>query len=191
MGRVAPTRPTGDVAATGPAPRPDPLCRRSISCGAWVGFVRDNTLTIVLLAVMALGTAAFMVNYFAFCQDVAPRYTGLIVGILGGLGNLFAAGFSPIAGAVKDSTGNFTPIFLLVGFLPIVGLSRRSAGLARHADGSELDAFGPFCDHPAAFPTLSAFAENWWGRFQPYLRRWPMRPRRFPVALHSSWRAWR
>jgi ACS family hexuronate transporter-like MFS transporter len=99
------------------------LCTALISCGAWVGFVRDNTVTIALLALMALGTAAFMVNYFAFCQDVAPKYTGLIVGILGGLGNLFAAGFSPIAGAVKDSTGNFTPIFLLVGFLPIVGLS--------------------------------------------------------------------
>jgi ACS family hexuronate transporter-like MFS transporter len=98
------------------------FCTILISCGAWVGFIRNDTLTIILLAVMALGTAAFMVNYFAFCQDVVPKYTGLVVGILGGLGNLFAAGFSPIAGMVKDQTGNFTPVFLLVGFLPIIGL---------------------------------------------------------------------
>ena len=48
-----------------------------------------------------------MANYFAFCQEVSPRHTGLVVGILGGLGNLFAAGFLPIAGRIKDATGGF------------------------------------------------------------------------------------
>jgi ACS family hexuronate transporter-like MFS transporter len=79
-------------------------------------------VVIVLLALMAMGTAAFMANYFAFTQEVSARNTGLVVGILGGLGNLYAAGFQPVAGSVKDSTGSFAPIFVLVGLLPFIGL---------------------------------------------------------------------
>ena len=47
---------------------------------------------------IAAGTAAFMANYFSFTQEVSPRHTGLVVGFLGALGNLFAAGFQPFAG---------------------------------------------------------------------------------------------
>jgi ACS family hexuronate transporter-like MFS transporter len=97
-------------------------CVFLISAGAGVGAIRDNTVTVVLLSVMALGTAAFMANYFAYCQEVSERRTGLVVGILGGLGNLFAAGFSPIVGKIADRTGGFGPVFLIVGLLPFVGL---------------------------------------------------------------------
>jgi ACS family hexuronate transporter-like MFS transporter len=97
-------------------------CSVLASSGAWVGLVSSNTLTLILLGVMALGTAGFMANYFAFCQDVSSRHTGLVVGILGGLGNLFVAGFLPFAGKVKDTTGGFAPIFVIVGVLPFVGL---------------------------------------------------------------------
>ena len=99
-------------------------CVLLIAPGAAVGSVRNDVLVLALLAVMALGTAAFMANYFAFCQEVDPRRTGLVVGILGALGNLFAAGFAPIVGWVKDTTGGFGPVFLVVGLLPIVGLRR-------------------------------------------------------------------
>ncbi len=71
---------------------------------------------------MATGTAAFMANFFAFAQEVSARHTGLVVGVLGGLGNLYAAGFQPLAGSVKDTTGSFAPIFVLVGLLPFLGL---------------------------------------------------------------------
>ncbi|MBX6316227.1 MAG: MFS transporter, partial [Isosphaeraceae bacterium] len=98
-------------------------CAVLISLGATVGGVRSNTITLLLLATMALGAAAFMANYFAFCQEVSARHTGLVVGILGGLGNLFAAGFSPLAGHVKDTTYSFAPIFVVVGLLPFVGLA--------------------------------------------------------------------
>jgi ACS family hexuronate transporter-like MFS transporter len=112
------------------------VCTLLITGGVWVGWTRSNTLAILLIGLMAMGTAAFMVNYFAFAQEVAPRHTGLIVGILGGLGNLAAAGFLPFAGQVKDTMGSFTAIFVLVGVLPLVGLgalllgwgSARSAG---------------------------------------------------------------
>ena len=99
------------------------LCTLTITSGAWVGLVKSDALVIVLLGLMALGTAAFMANYFAFTQEVAARHTGLVVGILGGLGNLAAAGFLPFAGYVKVVSHSFGPIFLVVGLLPFAGLA--------------------------------------------------------------------
>jgi ACS family hexuronate transporter-like MFS transporter len=98
------------------------LCTLLISSGASIGWVQSDTVVIVLLGVMAMGTAAFMANFFAFAQEVSARHTGLVVGVLGGLGNLYAAGFLPVAGYVKDTTGTFAPIFVLVGLLPFLGL---------------------------------------------------------------------
>ena len=98
------------------------LCTLLISSGAMMGWTRSDTLVIVLLGVMAMGTAAFMAKFFSFAQEVSTRHTGLVVGVLGGLGNLYAAGFQPLAGSVKDTTGSFAPIFLLVALLPFVGL---------------------------------------------------------------------
>ena len=103
-------------------------CALLISAGAWVGVIENNVVVVVLLAIMALGTAAFMANYFAACQEVAPRHTGLVVGILGGLGNLFVAGFLPEAGRVKDLTGGFGPVFVAAGLLPFVGLAALTLG---------------------------------------------------------------
>jgi ACS family hexuronate transporter-like MFS transporter len=99
------------------------LCTFVISSGAWVGKAGNANVAIYLLSLMAMGTAAFMANYFAFAQEVSSRYTGLIVGILGAFGNLFAAGFLPFAGKVRDTTGGFAPIFVLVGLMPFVGLA--------------------------------------------------------------------
>jgi ACS family hexuronate transporter-like MFS transporter len=104
------------------------LCTLLISGGSIMGWVRSDIVVIMLLAVMAMGTAAFMANFFAFAQEVSARHTGLVVGVLGGLGNLFAAGFQPLAGGVKDSTGSFAPIFVLVGLLPFVGLGALMLG---------------------------------------------------------------
>lgn len=99
------------------------VCALMVSSGALVGVVASNTLALILLAVMAAGAAGFMANYFAFCQEVSAHHTGLIVGILGGLGNLFAGGFLPYAGSVKDITGTFAPIFVMVGLIPLIGLT--------------------------------------------------------------------
>jgi ACS family hexuronate transporter-like MFS transporter len=107
------------------------LCTLIISTGAWVGLAQSQTLVIVLLGLMAMGTAAFMANYFAFTQDVLPRHTGLIVGYLGGLGNLGAAGIVALAGIVKVRTGSFWPIFVLVGLVPFLGLGTLVAGWGR------------------------------------------------------------
>jgi MFS transporter, ACS family, aldohexuronate transporter len=98
-------------------------CTLMILIGPGVYFRQSDTSAMVLLSIMAAGTAAFMANYFAFTQDVSSRNTGLIVGYLGGLGNLFVARFQPIFGSIKDRTGSFTLNFLIVACVPVVGLA--------------------------------------------------------------------
>ena len=98
------------------------VCMALISSAVWVGWVQNDALIIALLCLTAMGAAAYMVNYFAFCQDVAPDHTGLVVGYLGGLGNLFAAGFLPLAGWIAETQGSFRLNFMVVGLLPLIGL---------------------------------------------------------------------
>ena len=99
------------------------ICLALVSLAVWVGFVRSDALVIGLLCLTAMGTAAYMVNFFAFGQDVSPRHTGLVIGYLGGLGNLFAAGFTPLAGWISQGQWGFTPNFIIIGLLPLIGLS--------------------------------------------------------------------
>jgi MFS transporter, ACS family, aldohexuronate transporter len=98
------------------------FCLILASCAGWVGFVQSQGVIVILLCLAAMGTAAYMVNYFAFGQDVAPAHTGLVIGYLGGLGNLFAAGFMPLAGWISLQWG-FGPNFLIVSLLPLLGLA--------------------------------------------------------------------
>jgi ACS family hexuronate transporter-like MFS transporter len=99
------------------------FCTLLILVGTGISVARDHTTAVLILSIMAAGTAAFMANYFAFCQEVSLRHTGLVVGYLGGVGNLFVARFQPFAGFVKDRTGSFSLIFLLIGLAPLVGLA--------------------------------------------------------------------
>jgi ACS family hexuronate transporter-like MFS transporter len=99
------------------------ICLLLVSCAVWVGFVQSEALVIALLCLAAMGAAAYMVNYFAFGQDVTPSHTGLVIGYLGGLGNLFAAGFMPVAGWISQGRSGFTPNFVIVGLLPLAGLA--------------------------------------------------------------------
>ncbi len=113
-------------------------CAVLVSLGALVGWMPAGPAgqfgVLCLLALMALGAAAYMANYFAFCQAVSPRHIGLIVGYLGGLGNLFAAGFSPVAGRIKDTSGDFSLVFLMVGLVPFLGLAALWLGWGTSVD---------------------------------------------------------
>lgn len=117
VGAVVAATPRGTAAGAADAPRT--VGELAAAVGSALG--RDG-LVIGLLSLAALGTAAYMVNYFAFGQDVAPEHTGLVIGYLGGLGNLFAAGFMPLAGAIADRYG-YAPNFVIVGLLPLLGLA--------------------------------------------------------------------
>ncbi len=99
-----------------------------IMAGLCVGLATNATAAVVLLSVIAAGTTAFMVNYFSFTQEVTPRHTGLVVGFLGALGNLGAAGFQPFAGKMKDLTGSHAPVFAIIGLAPLLGLAALTWG---------------------------------------------------------------
>jgi MFS transporter, ACS family, hexuronate transporter len=99
------------------------ICLVLIVIGPAVSLPQGHTSAIVLLSIMAAGTAAFMANYFAFTQEVSSRHTGLVAGYLGAVGNLFVAGFQPLAGKLKDMTGSFTTTFLIVGLAPLLGMA--------------------------------------------------------------------
>jgi MFS family permease len=93
-----------------------------IAAGLSIGLAANHTVAVILLSVMAFGTTAYMANFFSFSQDVSTRHTGLVVGYLGGIGNLFVAGIVPLAGKIKDLTGSFTLVFFLVSLAPSIGL---------------------------------------------------------------------
>jgi cyanate permease len=116
------------------------ICTLMILVGPGVYFRQSDTSAMLLLSIMAAGTAGFMANYFAFTQDVSSRNTGLIVGYLGGLGNLFVARFQPFFGSIKDSTGSFTLNFLIVALASVIGLACLLWGWdARRAATAESD----------------------------------------------------
>jgi cyanate permease len=94
-----------------------------IMAGLGVGLAANHAIAVTLIAIMAAGTAAFIANFFAFSQDVSTRHTGLVVGYLGGIGNLFVAGFQPLAGKLEDLTGSFAVVFVIVGLAPLIGLA--------------------------------------------------------------------
>lgn len=105
-----------------------------VASGSTIGRVGDTRVAVLILSVMAAGAAMIMANYFALCQDVLPRHTGLVVGILGGLGNLFAGGFLPVAGRLQDVTHGYGASFLIVSLLPILGLVALTIGWGRDPD---------------------------------------------------------
>jgi ACS family hexuronate transporter-like MFS transporter len=93
------------------------------AAGLGVGLASHVVASVILASVMAAATTAYMAGFFAFGQEVAPQHTGLVVGYLGGIGNLFVAGYQPLAGKIKDLTGSFTLDFILVGLAPLIGLA--------------------------------------------------------------------
>ena len=99
------------------------VCLLLILPGTSLARPQSDISVIVMLCLMATGTAAFMANYFSFTQDVSSPHTGLVVGYLGGLGNLFVAAYQPFAGALRDWTGSFTANFVIVGLAPLVGIT--------------------------------------------------------------------
>ncbi len=108
-----------------------------IMSGLGIGLAVNVPGAVVLLSVIAVGTAGFMANYFAFTQEVSSRHTGLVVGYLGAIGNLCVAGFQPFAGAVKDLSGSYSAVFASIGLAPLIGLAALGFGWSRAPRGEE------------------------------------------------------
>ncbi len=111
--------------------------------GLAIGLVGNDHAAVILLSIIALGTAAFMVNYFAFTQEVSARNTGLVAGYLGALGNLFAAGFQPFTGWMHDVTGSHATIFAITGLAPLLGLAILALAWGDRAEKNAPEAIEP------------------------------------------------
>ena len=99
---VAPARRARPDARARPAARHVGVCTLLITVRPRHRPGHDDPTAVVLLSVMAAGTAAFMANYFAFTQEVSSRHTGLVVGYLGAIGR----STSP----ANDLSGHFEPL---------------------------------------------------------------------------------
>ena len=135
------------------------LCMILILAGPALAMPQGDISVIVLLCLMAAGTAAFMANYFSFTQEVSSRHTGLVAGYLGGLGNLFVAAYLPFAGALRDWTGSFTANFVIVGLAPLVGITVLVLGWG-HARGGGESVFARSRGAITGLDDVAAFWEN-------------------------------
>jgi hypothetical protein len=104
------------------------LCTMLILAGLGISAARSDYAVMILLSIMVAGTGAYIANFFAFSQEVSSRHTGFVVGYLGAVGNLFVAGYQPIAGWLGDRTGSLTPNFFIVGLLPLAGIAAIFSG---------------------------------------------------------------
>lgn len=111
--------------------------------GLAIGLVGNDHAAVILVSIIALGTTAFMVNYFAFTQEVSTRHTGLVAGYLGALGNLFVAGFQPFAGRMHDLTGSHATVFAMIGLAPLLALAILALGWGDRTEDGAPEAVEP------------------------------------------------
>ena len=67
------------------------------------------------------------------------RHTGLVVGYLGGLGNLYVAAYLPFAGAIGTGRAASRANFVIVGLAPLVGFTVLVLGWGQERQADEPD----------------------------------------------------
>jgi len=82
-----------------------------------VGVASSSYVALFLLVLTAIGVAAFLVIYLTLVQEISPMHVGAAAGMLGGVGNMAYALFSPLIGLLGDLHQSAIT-FLLIGSLP-------------------------------------------------------------------------
>jgi ACS family hexuronate transporter-like MFS transporter len=80
-------------------------------------------IAVLLVGVAAASHQAFSCNLFTLTSDMFPRSAiGSVVGIGTFAGAMCSAGLQPLAGYLKDITGNYTVMFIIAGSAYMVAL---------------------------------------------------------------------
>jgi ACS family hexuronate transporter-like MFS transporter len=88
-----------------------------MTCAVPAGLVPWRFVSLVCIALSAIGVAGFLVTYLTTLQDVDPLHVGTVAGMLGGLGNLAYGILAPYIGRLSD-LHRTDVIFILTGLLP-------------------------------------------------------------------------
>jgi ACS family hexuronate transporter-like MFS transporter len=83
---------------------------------------RSDAVLVAVLMLVALGNLGQFAIFFAASQDVSPRHTALVLGLMGTVAWLCTATLQPYAGRLADRLGTFVPMLIGIGFVPIAAV---------------------------------------------------------------------
>jgi hypothetical protein len=78
-------------------------------------------VTVPLFFVVAAGALGGFPNYFNLAQDTSPRHTAQALGLTGFVSWGTVAVVNPYVGRIADRLGTFTPVIIVVSFVPLIG----------------------------------------------------------------------
>ncbi|HEY1380559.1 MAG TPA: MFS transporter [Gemmataceae bacterium] len=92
-------------------------------CLLTIPAVRSGSAAVAvpLLLLAAAGAMGGFANYFALTQEVSPRHTGFVVGLVGALAWAVLTPVQPEIGRIADRIGTFVPVFQVMACVPMVG----------------------------------------------------------------------
>jgi ACS family hexuronate transporter-like MFS transporter len=93
-------------------------CAALTSLSVLAVHARDDRLFLPLIMLVAVGNLAQFACFFAFSQDVSPRHTALVLGLMGTVAWLVTSNMQPYIGRIADQTGSFVAVLSVTGFLP-------------------------------------------------------------------------
>src|SRR5262245_13744684 len=97
-------------------------CTILTSLSAVAVSMKSDAVFLAVLMLVALGNLGQFAIFFAASQDVSPRHTALVLGLMGTVAWLCTATLQPYAGRLADRLGTFVPMLIGIGFVPVAAV---------------------------------------------------------------------
>jgi ACS family hexuronate transporter-like MFS transporter len=98
------------------------ICAMLTSLSVLAVLAPSDWMFMTLVMLVAVGNLGQFAGFFAFSQDVSPRHTALVLGLMGTVAWLVTSKLQPYAGQWYDQTGSFVPLLVGIGFVPFAGV---------------------------------------------------------------------
>jgi ACS family hexuronate transporter-like MFS transporter len=98
------------------------ICAMLTSLSALAVLVPSDWMFMTVVMLVAVGNLGQFAGFFAFSQDVSPRHTALVLGLMGTVAWLCTATLQPYAGRLADQLHTFKPMLIGIGFVPFAGV---------------------------------------------------------------------